>query len=198
MFERDSKEQARLEYENVKKILKDIYDRREKKILYMALNKSRSGLSLVNIGAMLPSEQSLFHSVNSTLGDFREKTLFKLVCGELPCTRDPPNMEELNSKIKSSQLEDEENERQLSGHFKQPENIVENPSQQSEEAKELKTTHFLSKTAESFKKVRFLSSIEEIIGPDLQIYGPFDSGAISELPKDLAVVLIEKQQAEPA
>ncbi|MFC1723944.1 hypothetical protein ACFL0V_07445 [Nanoarchaeota archaeon] len=195
LFERDEKEKARLELENVRKILKDLYDRREKKILHMALNKSRSGISLVNLSAMLPSEQALFNSINSTLSDFREETLFKLVAGKLPCSikAQPvsPNMPQTSPSPSPSVSPDEnsisnpaseESDGSIHGHF--------------QESKELKAPSFLNEKAETTQKVKFMAPVEEIIGPDLQIYGPYESGAIIELPKELAAAFVKKEQAE--
>ncbi len=191
LFERDEKEKARLEIENVKKILKDLYDRREKKILNMALNKSRSGISLVNMGAMLPSEQGLFSKINLTLSQFREDTLFKIVSGKNICKEFKPQTDQDNQK-ETETTQSEDSDGAVHGHFKQSET----QEAQSEETKELKTTPFLNESTANLKKVRFLASIEEVIGPDLQIYGPYDSGAVKELPSELAAVLVKNQQAE--
>ncbi|MBW2997604.1 hypothetical protein KY349_04655, partial [Candidatus Woesearchaeota archaeon] len=66
----------------------------------------------------------------------------------------------------------------------------------AEESKELKTTPNLGDSSANDKKVRFLTPIGEIVGPDLKIYGPYDEGVVISLPNDLARVLVEKKQAE--
>jgi hypothetical protein len=64
------------------------------------------------------------------------------------------------------------------------------------EPKELKTSPGLSDSSAASRKVRFLAPIEEIVGPDLQIYGPYDEGAVISLPSELVRVLVEKRQVE--
>ncbi|MBW2967064.1 hypothetical protein KY362_01115 [Candidatus Woesearchaeota archaeon] len=251
LFETDEKEKTRLELENIKKILKDLYDRREKKILTMALNKARTGVSVVNTANMLPSEIMLFDAMNTTLLEFRKNILFKLVCGDCPAVSTLPDtvISKLNRSLVENELhsfamsegdedeggravqeapgsQPEENpvlrgsaeageENQSYGQDPDidpamgadiepdtlPDDVLAAPDPArafSEEPKELKTSPYSGESASAFKKVRFLAPIEEIVGPDLQIYGPYDAGAVISLPRELARVLLEKEQAEEA
>ena len=50
-------------------------------------------------------------------------------------------------------------------------------------------------TTEGNLRIRILSQLEEIVGPDLEIYGPYDSGNEVEIPSELAEALINKSQA---
>ena len=181
LFESTDRERAIREFENLKKILKDLYDRREKKVVNMALSKSRTGVNLINVQNLLPSEKSLFNSINNTLQDFRKNILFKIACGERPTGPNSQVFEEIKQKETTEPKEKEE---------------TQEDEETQEETKELKTDPILNENTENGKIVRFLDSIDEIIGPDLEVYGPFDKGATSSLPKELARVLIEKQQAE--
>ena len=207
LFAADEKEKTRLELENIKKILKDLYDRREKKIIITALNKARSGVMLANTANMLPSERLLFDAINAALTEFRKNILFKLACGDIPNVDSLPDsvISKLNcslangngSAVEASEiltqpespvtaLQGEEDDGDTGGiHFKSP-----------EEPKELKTTPNFSDSDATVKKVRFLVPIGEIVGPDLNIYGPYDEGMVISLPNELARVLLEKKQAE--
>jgi hypothetical protein len=84
LFASDEKDKARLELDNLRKILKELYDRREKKITTIALNKARTGVVLVNTANMLPPEKALFNSLSTVLFEFRRNVLFRLASGELP------------------------------------------------------------------------------------------------------------------
>lgn len=194
LFAADEKEKTRLELGNIKKILKDLYDRREKKIVNVALNKARTGVSVVNTAHMLPSERMMFDAINTTLFEFRKNVLFKLACGEVPDVGTLPDTvisqlrcngmggaPETVSDAAAGLQEDETG----GMHFRR-----------AEEPKELKTTLNLSDSSADGKKVRFLTPIGEIVGPDLKIYGPYDEGVVISLPNDLARVLVEKKQAE--
>ena len=197
LFAADEKEKTRLELANIKKILKDLYDRREKKIVNVALNKARTGVSVVNTANMLPSERMMFDAINTTLFEFRKNVLFKLACGEVPDVSTLPD--NVISQLKCNG----------NGTAAEPSGMASGASpglqedetggmhfRRAEEPKELKTTPNLGDSSANDKKVRFLTSIGEIVGPDLKIYGPYDEGAVISLPNDLARVLVEKKQAE--
>jgi DNA replication initiation complex subunit (GINS family) len=214
LFATDDKEKARLELENIKKILKELYDKREKKIVYTALNNVRAGVNLVNTTSMLPSEKILFKSMSSVLSELRRSVLFKLANCESPDT--DLLSDNVISKLSSS----------ITGALdaELPENIPEEPGESmqepavdtfgaapdpgkpaqpldssasaADEPKELKTSPDFGDYGANIKKVRFLAPIGEIVGPDLKIYGPYEEGTVISLPDELASVLLEKKQAE--
>ncbi len=229
LFEADEKEKAKLEIENIKKILKELYDRREKKIVFTALNKARTGVILINTANMLKSERMLFDSMSMVMSEFRKNILYKLACGEVPKVDNLPKsvISKLNCGfLNGTQGLEADGEGDLAAG-----NMAQGPVQQndqdtmpadaaavsgvsastadddetgglhfrtsaSEEPKELKTNQKSTETSDKVKKVRILASIGEIVGPDLQIYGPYEEGAVTDLPGDLAKVLLEKKQAE--
>lgn len=49
-----------VEISNIERLLKELYHRREKKIVLIAANKSRTGSELIDSGAILPEEQELY------------------------------------------------------------------------------------------------------------------------------------------
>jgi len=217
LFAADEKEKARLEYENIKKILKDLYDHREKKIVRTAVNKARTGALLLNASNMLPCERMLLDSLSAVMGEFRKNILFKLASGELPTvdslpetitdtingslngtdpvlsTDTPPGLVDNADTVdpadeippEATPIPDTDEDVAGGVHFRT-----------SEEPKELKTSPSLTETSSNVQKVRVLAAIGEIVGPDLQIYGPYDEGAVIDLPGELASVLVEKKQAE--
>lgn len=192
LFAADEKEKSRLEFENVKRILREIYDRREKKIINTALNKARTGVTLVNTANMLPSEQILFDSVSAVLSEFRQGVLFRLACGEIPLVDELPD--KVIARLQSRELD------VLPEMAKEPcdspDKIPFPASQGPEEPKELKRPRISNEKEDIIRQIRFLAPIGEIVGPDLKIYGPFDEGAVISLPEELARVLLEKKQAE--
>ena len=156
---------------------------------------------------MLPSEQILFNKINVTLSDIRSRVLYNIVSGKPPSGKDFASVSEtFDSKSSSKTLTENSSStsdnlsnplsNQLSDPLKEGYSSESSSQPLSEETKELKTPSFLSETGVSRLKIRFMETIEEIIGPDLQIYGPFETGAVAELPKELATALINKKQAE--
>lgn len=208
LFERDEREIVRLELENIRKILKDLYDRREKKIVTTALNKAKTGVALMNTANMLPEEKKLFILMSSDLCEFRKGILNRLVCYQLPelpgqLNRDLCDMDRQASEACEGEPEAAQSPEITGGysedapltadtHFK---TNAEEPLS-SYPPKELKTASYSGTEGRSGKMIRFLEPIGEIVGPDLQIYGPYTEGEEISLPNELARVLLEKNQAE--
>ncbi|MFH1134214.1 MAG: hypothetical protein V1735_07050 [Nanoarchaeota archaeon] len=68
-------EQTRRQLENVRRILRELYERREKKILLLAINKSRTGSNVIDTRALLPEEQQLYADLVSVLDFSRNRIL---------------------------------------------------------------------------------------------------------------------------
>ena len=79
--------------ENLRKILRELYERREKKIISMALDKSRTGSNLVDISSLLHEEKVMFESLAGLLDHFRKNILESVVAGNIPLL----NMHEFNN-----------------------------------------------------------------------------------------------------
>ena len=67
----DQAEKARQQLQNAKKLLKELYDRREKKILLLALNKAKTNSHIIDTSALLPEEHDLFEQIVSLLSSKR-------------------------------------------------------------------------------------------------------------------------------
>lgn len=78
---------------NIRKILKELYERREKKILSMALDTSRTG-GILDTSILLEQEKQLYESLLTLLSDFRNGILTNIL-----------NMQEVN--IQQTQLSEE-------------------------------------------------------------------------------------------
>jgi DNA replication initiation complex subunit (GINS family) len=75
MFSDEEKQRSRRQVENIIKIIKELYDRREKKIIFMALNKTRTNSGTIDSSALLEEEQQLFNSVVQVLSQHRNEIL---------------------------------------------------------------------------------------------------------------------------
>lgn len=80
----DELRKLRLQMENVHKLVKELFERREKKIIDLALNKARTQSDLVTTKSLLPEEMIFFHRVLSLLQCTREGVLKRLLRFELP------------------------------------------------------------------------------------------------------------------
>jgi DNA replication initiation complex subunit (GINS family) len=84
LFSSTEKENTKLQLENIQHLLDKLYDKRERKIINMAIDKSRVGDTLIDTGSMLEEEKELFVRVGKVLGDFREHILWNIKAGKLP------------------------------------------------------------------------------------------------------------------
>ena len=60
IFDRSKRDKLRIELENARRALKDLYEKREKKIINRAMFTARSAFKLRDTTNMLPSEQELY------------------------------------------------------------------------------------------------------------------------------------------
>src|SRR3989338_6415491 len=92
--------------ENIKKIAREFYDRREKKIVSMALDKSRTKSNLVDTSSLLHEEKVIFESIVGLLDHFRRNIIESVLSEKDPLL----NLHEVNisPKKKTEEKKDEE------------------------------------------------------------------------------------------
>tara|TARA_Y100000310_G_C20609618_1_gene777324 strand:+ start:815 stop:1498 length:684 start_codon:yes stop_codon:yes gene_type:complete len=142
---------------NVRKIIKEIYERREKKIINMAINKSRISSNLLDTTILLKEEKEFFEQILRLLNGWRDNILLSVVEGKNP----------ISFEFKSEKTE------------KKEENEQENKEHDN-----------------SKKSIRFSKAVPAFIGQDIKKYGPFEEDDITELPIEIANLLIDKGNAE--
>lgn len=97
LFSLGEKDKVEAELKNIRKVIKDVYERREKKIIELALNKSRVGREL-DASYLLQEERQLFNSLSGMLDRYRSGVLFNLIKMELPHIEDERIMVELGQE----------------------------------------------------------------------------------------------------
>ena len=161
-------EKEKLEYElrSIKRILKEIYDKREQKIISIALNRSRTGSDLIDTSSMLYEEDKFYQQMLNILNSQRRNILFRLFNNEAPLISDSGDIQP---------LKEENNE------------DIRPPAENKEEepiAKEIIT------------KIRFIRPTPSFVWKDLKVYGPYESGDEIEIFPEVAELLIRKKRAE--
>lgn len=66
---------VRTQIHNIKKLSKDIFDRRERKIIEMAINKAKTGSTIVDSSCLLPEEREFFNEQIRVISGFRGEVL---------------------------------------------------------------------------------------------------------------------------
>ncbi len=79
LFSATEREKTSNEISNIKKILKELYERREKKIISMALNKSRTSSSIIDTSRLLEEEKRFFDHIVGIMDHFRHGILFNVL-----------------------------------------------------------------------------------------------------------------------
>src|SRR3989344_1938161 len=81
IFAAGEKEKLEYELKSIKRILKQIYELREKKIIDIALNKSRTGSDIIDTSAMLHEEKEFYYTSLQNLDAYRRGILLQLFKG---------------------------------------------------------------------------------------------------------------------
>lgn len=183
-----------IQYENIQKLIKEIYERREKKILMMALNKSRTKMSTMNVDVLLPQEMEFYEQLTRLLSTYRSDVMEKLIKGMLPKQQIAAVVSSLGvtaSEIHAP-VEAKENKPQ--------ERLVEKKESTAEKKESVEMKEILEASDveknDALMQVKFLQPMEEFVGPELETYGPFDANATASIPSMIANLFISSGVAE--
>ena len=83
-FAVEEKKKTERQLENIYKILKELYERREKKIIALALDKSRTQSNLIDTTSLLKEEKVVFDAMASLLDTYRESILYSVLNEKMP------------------------------------------------------------------------------------------------------------------
>lgn len=139
---------------NIKKLIKELYERREKKIINIALNKSRTNSSIIDASSLLPEEKLMFDELIEHLNRYRLGILSNILQNHLPY---------FEKKEKTGDI-----------------------------TQETETEEYTKKK----KIIKFLYPVPKFVGPELDVYGPYEAEEIATLPEEVVRVLVEKKRAE--
>lgn len=78
------RELTKIQLGNVKKLLQELYDRREKKIINLAIYKIKTGSGIINTDALLEEERQLFDMLCSQLSRYRVGIITNVIEGKMP------------------------------------------------------------------------------------------------------------------
>ncbi len=181
-----------IQYENIQKILKDIYERREKKILMMALNKSRTKISTMNVEVLLPQEMEFYQQVTRLLDTYRVDVLEKLMRGMTPKQQIAAVVSSLGSASSQISSASHEVEMPVARVIREEASA---PKQNEADKKELVENNPNAEKENALMQVKFLQAMEEFVGPELETYGPFDANAVAMIPGVIATLFISSGAA---
>ncbi|MAG91608.1 hypothetical protein CMO83_02950 [Candidatus Woesearchaeota archaeon] len=83
-FASDERKKTERQLENIYKILKELYERREKKLITLALDKSRTQSNLIDTTALLKEEKVFYDATTNLLDTYRNAILITLLNEKMP------------------------------------------------------------------------------------------------------------------
>ncbi len=92
-FASEEKKKTERQLDNIYKIIKELYERREKKIIMLAFDKSRTRSNLIDTTALLKEEKVIFEALTSLLDTYRNAILHSVLNEKMPFMQ--PNTGEL-------------------------------------------------------------------------------------------------------
>ncbi len=164
---------------NTKKMITELFERREKKIIILALNKVRTASAITDTSAMLHDEKEFFHKLTDTFSEYRNYILSKMISDRSFSQANTASFQNFQSK-----------------EIKDKKEALEDQKREDDREKE---SHFLQINTganKNTKTLRILSQIPKFMGKELEVYGPFNPDDMASLPNEIADILIKKGRAE--
>ncbi len=192
LFAAGEREKLGHELRSIKRILKESYEKREKKIINIALNKSRTKSDIIDLSAMLKEEKDFYEQLIKLLDGYRNGILMSLFKGEVPFFQ-KPNIDSKSFSTGEVLNPTESSNFRTSSEVKAiiPENEDNKTSTYTESKNEEKTEE-----KPELKKIRFIHPVPSFVWKDLKDYGPFEAGEETEIFPEVADLIIEKGRAE--
>jgi DNA replication initiation complex subunit (GINS family) len=188
IFATDEMETTRLQIGNIKKIIKEIYDRREKKILDIAINKSRTNSDIIDTSNLLAQEQKFFKTITGLLDLFRQGILHQLLL-----------LKEPSIEIECEKQAEVPSEQKTTTESIAAAEQLPVPLQENKET--MQATLALAEEKQTpcaqigNKRIKITKQTEQFVGKELELYGPFNEGEVTELPGEIADILIGNGKA---
>ena len=168
MFSISERDRLHTELQNIRRLVKDLYERREKKVLEMALNRSRTNANIVDTSNLLLPERALFDQLVSTLDLFRHG-----IYGNVIALREPHMTPGLS----------------LASSF------TPTPSVGTDFSSNTPSAISSPSLPKSNKNLRFLQPVPQVVDSNMDPYGPFNPNDTAIIPNEIAEIWIEQGMA---
>ncbi len=205
-------EKMRIQLNNIKRILREIYERREQKILQLAINVIRTeNVGFVDTRNMLYEERLLFDESITLLKKYKTGVLDQIFIHEVPTMAASDYAKDdivaetkaaSASTLSTRGFDSERNtpnvdEAKLEDDGVTPTANEERvPEEPTEKAPEKLVTTQSTQTKEGTLLVKFINAVPKFHGRDKEIFGPYDVGTITSLPENIANILLKKEKVE--
>ncbi len=191
-------QKALIQERNVKKILRELHERRERKILEMALNRARSESNIIDTTPLLKEEEQFYANCAELLLTHKRRLLTPLLEGRLPSA----TVVAAPSEEKGKHTQAAENQQARGASKAAEEEREEGTKKVMEEGVEGEESKEEAEGEESKEEgamtIRFIAAVPKFLGLQGEVHGPFEPGDTTTLPGEIATLLIKKRRAERA
>ncbi|MCK5289702.1 MAG: DNA replication complex GINS family protein [Candidatus Aenigmarchaeota archaeon] len=157
----------RRDLEHTKIIIGDILNRRERKVINLAVLNVRGTIMPKNI---LPEEKELFEKIKSAVTKYRSNLEFVFY--------------------------ENEEKKETAGENIKEDNIEKKKEKGEEDKKTEKNKLGETDSSKSVTKIKILGAVPEFVADDGESYGPFEEGEIVDIPQSAAAILINIKKAK--
>jgi len=201
LFAAGEKEKLEYEMRSIKRILKEIYEKREKKMIEMALNRSRTKSDIIDTSILLREEKDFYGQLVTLLDSYRSGVLMSLFKGEIPLVIKPMQKVKMEPEDDDVLSLSEELEPAVEPEITPlVEELKPNTEVTDSTMETAPLTEVTAETASSelpkMKKIRIIHPVPSFVWEDLKEYGPYDIGEEIEMFPEVADLMIEKGRAE--
>lgn len=181
LFSEEEQKKTLQQITNIIKVLRELYDRRERKIIDLAINKSKTDSDMIDPSKLLQGEKEMYFKIVDVFNLYRATLLCSMI--------DETRAKEIMSKI--SKPEDKPKAQQCESKKSAGSEVAEAKNDKPAEAQQAAPPAGTDRV-----NVKFLSQVQKFIDAQLKVHGPFEPGDTAEVPVTIAEVLIKKGSAE--
>lgn len=169
---------AQVQLDSMIRVIGELYDKREKKILNMALTKSRTNADIVDVANLTSKEKEAFFAIVDNLNYYRSTILGEMLS-------------------ESGSLNKPESPKFSDSNVSVPNTPVSKPQEvKKTEEKAAEVSKTAPATPSGKKMVKFVAAVPKFFDREMNVLGPFSEGEMASLPSDIAEILIKKGRVE--
>lgn len=199
VFSMNERQRLQTELHNIHRLVKELYERREKKILEMALNRSRTSANIIDTTNLLAEEKAMFDQLVSTMDHFRVGVLQNLLTLKEPSvsTTTVPLRQFMEPALPKVELPKKIVIEQPGFVPAQFPSTTEPVLTAKEAAVQIAQAAIDKQNAApepkvGLSRVRFLQEVPQVVGSEMETYGPFNANDTASIPKEIADIWIEQ------
>ncbi len=181
-FEGDDIQKEETRLNNLVGLVTDLYQRRERKLISLAITKSRTKAKLADVASLTKEEKEFFNDLVKVMDYYRDVILKKMIALPIEGAQKPVLPEKGEDGLSSS-IESGAEAGVSSGNKVKGDESGGQPNADTV-------------PGESKKRVRFLNAVPKFLDNNMNVLGPFEEGDMTSLPSPIADILIKKGKAE--